>query len=296
MEELTRATKVVTGQLTTGRVAEASVQAQVRQQVQAQVQQKVQQKVQQAQAPTRRARVAPPRESTAPDPKPGTIRTSTVHTPPPSRQALDQRRRARSANSSRTTALAIGFVLLATCFTMLYSVRSLLSKTIPDAELEQSTAGPLNPSSTPPNPLSVASQVPSPPAESSPEPTTELTQEKALQAITAWLKAKQTIFAQPYDQALLQQVTTGDFRQRALQSMTWLQQRQAAYRYRSQQILQYSSLQNNQITVSVAEQIELQTATGIDPMRSGTKTTTVTYTFAEEGGVWKITAAATGST
>ncbi|MDX2098232.1 MAG: ARC6/PARC6 family protein [Leptolyngbyaceae cyanobacterium bins.59] len=205
-----------------------------------------------------------------------------------------QRRRRQTIWPAGMTTLAMMIVVAMSAAALAYSLKSLVRPPTLKETLPTESTSPLPP--LPPD-----AEIARKPSMSGPSATPQgsaprqnelLTQEVALLAVENWLKAKQEIFGPSYDSSSLEKVATGKFQVKALQSLEWLKQNQASYNYRSGKIVSYTPPQENQMTLTIEEEVELLTQTGLDPTRSGKKVTTVTYTFEQVDGVWKIAGSA----
>ena len=121
-------------------------------------------------------------------------------------------------------------------------------------------------------------------------------QEKAVQLIVSWLKAKSKIFADPFDRGLVGKLTTGILYEDITKpggSIDWLQNNSSYYVYHETSIKNSSDFSNNGSTASVKVSIyENRTLYGRsgrpDPNESRASTKSYTYYFTNNNGTWKI--------
>ncbi len=130
-------------------------------------------------------------------------------------------------------------------------------------------------------------------------PTTELvraiSQKQARELIKSWLKAKQEIFAPPYNKKLAYELTTGkvyDTITATNGAIVWLKENNAYYRYGVQKIesVEYFDHRGNQATikVKVTEKYQLFKNDKLETKNSGSSQLTVIYDLQFIEGKWKI--------
>ncbi len=151
--------------------------------------------------------------------------------------------------------------------------------------------GSLKPPS-PPSPPSVSS---TPKIIISPK-TSQLTQDRAVEIVNNWYKAKPKIFGKSFDKSLVEKYTIGKLYQDTLKidgSMNWLRNNGCYYTYNISNIENIISFSNTgqrpTLTVKVYEELQLhgprQAGCG-NPLHS--YTANVTYWFEKDNGEWKI--------
>lgn len=125
--------------------------------------------------------------------------------------------------------------------------------------------------------------------------TTSLTKEQAIELINGWLRAKREIFAPPYSQRRIEELTTGSFRQELLSAsgpINWLKNNNAWYKYDTQTIEQTRSFSTSKSGKAIIELriTEYLTYYQNSRIRAGRdrKTTNVRYHLELSDGRWKI--------
>jgi hypothetical protein len=114
--------------------------------------------------------------------------------------------------------------------------------------------------------------------------------------ITRWLKAKQRIFAPPFDQQLVSELTTGKLLFGLLDEpsspMKSLQSKNSYYQYDSQSVqeIEISDYQDGQVTVvaTVNESRVLYENGKISPKGTDSEPRRIRYILENANGVWKI--------
>jgi len=125
-------------------------------------------------------------------------------------------------------------------------------------------------------------------------PVSPISQREAKQLINSWLKAKQKIFAPPYDVELANQLTAGSqYEEIAKRSLDWLQNNNAYYKYETQVIDEvngfWASGDRAEITVTVTEDYQFYQDGKLNEQRGGKSTIKVLYNLQFVDGQWKIT-------
>lgn len=137
---------------------------------------------------------------------------------------------------------------------------------------------------------------PTPPHTSSPavsSPINPISQREAKELIQSWLKAKQSIFAPPYDLNLAHQLTTGSqYEEITKRSLDWLQNNNAYYQYGAQLIEEVNKFEMSgdraEITVTVTEESQVYQNGKLLEERGGISTIKVVYNLQFVDGKWKI--------
>jgi serine/threonine protein kinase len=144
-----------------------------------------------------------------------------------------------------------------------------------------------NPPATSPN----IAENPSPIA----EPSTEITQDAAVQVVQSWLQAKKNVFAPPYNRFVLDSVTTGALKADLLKSggpIDWLANNNAYYQFGIQKVDRVDRFiaNGNQaaIDVKVTEDRTLYVNGKIDRKETDFKTRSIHYSLERVDGGWKI--------
>ena len=124
-------------------------------------------------------------------------------------------------------------------------------------------------------------------------PVSPISQRKAKQLINSWLKAKQKIFAPPYDVELANQLTAGSqYEEIAKRSLDWLQNNNAYYKYGTQVIEEVNGFlvsgDRAEITVTVTEDYQFYQDGKLNEQRGGKSTIKVLYNLQFIDGKWKI--------
>lgn len=123
----------------------------------------------------------------------------------------------------------------------------------------------------------------------------DLRQAQAVELVKRWLNAKPKIFGRPFDKNLVAQHTTGKLFEDITKpggTIDALQKAKSYYTYAESRINQVWIFKPDQsrplLKVEVVEEFTLHTPQGIDPNNSGRSTSSWTYSFAENNGIWKI--------
>lgn len=164
-------------------------------------------------------------------------------------------------------------------------------KQSPNPHQQPSVPLPQNP---PPSPFSNKPSNVSP----NPGPGKALTQQDAVDVINKWFKYKPTIFSDPYDTSKLQDYLCRPGKlyldiTRKGGSIDWLKTNQSSYRYKDVKIKNVKTFDlltadKAVIELSVFEDLELVTPSGVDKSRSSKKTQSYEYDLEKQGGIWKI--------
>jgi serine/threonine-protein kinase len=124
-------------------------------------------------------------------------------------------------------------------------------------------------------------------------PVSPISQREAKQLINSWLKAKQSIFAPPYDVELANKLTAGSqYEEIAKRSLDWLQNNNAYYKYGTQVIEEVNGFwvsgDRAEITVTVTEDYQFYQDGKLNDRRGGKSTIKVLYNLQFVDGKWKI--------
>lgn len=124
---------------------------------------------------------------------------------------------------------------------------------------------------------------------------TAITQAQAIALIERWLQAKQRIFAPPFDQAPVTELTTGELYASLTRSdgaIAWLKDNQAYYRFGVQKVesVERFAAGRNKATVEVrvTEDRTLYRNGTIDPSQTEFDTDLIRYSLEIVDGQWKI--------
>lgn len=127
------------------------------------------------------------------------------------------------------------------------------------------------------------------------EPSTEITQDAAVQVVQSWLQAKKNVFSPPYNRFVLDSVTTGALKADLLKSggpIDWLANNNAYYQFGIQKIDRVDRFiaNGNQaaIDVKVTEDRTLYVNGKIDRNETDFKTRAIHYSLERVDGGWKI--------
>jgi hypothetical protein len=143
---------------------------------------------------------------------------------------------------------------------------------------------------------------PNRPASSAPKPSpspagtaASITQQQALELINRWLQSKGEIFAPPFNQYRVGELTTGELLLSLVRPdgiLQWLKDNQAYYRYGVQKVNSVerfvSSRDRATIEVQVTEDRTLYLNGAIDPRRTDFSAHQVRYSLELVDGKWKI--------
>ncbi len=124
-------------------------------------------------------------------------------------------------------------------------------------------------------------------------PVDPISQNEAKQLISSWLKAKQSIFAPPYDVQLANELTVhSQYEEITKRSLDWLRQNNAYYEYGVQVIEEVNGFSVNgdraEIIVKVTEESQLYQDGKLQEERGGITTIKVLYNLQFIDGKWKI--------
>ncbi|NEP45272.1 MAG: DUF4101 domain-containing protein, partial [Okeania sp. SIO2H7] len=116
---------------------------------------------------------------------------------------------------------------------------------------------------------------------------------EAKELINSWLKAKQSIFAPPYDVELAKELTAGSqYDEIAKRSLDWLKNNNAYYEYGTQLIEEVNGFwmegDRAEITVTVTEEYQVYQDGKLNEQRGGISTIKVLYNLRFVDGKWKI--------
>jgi len=128
------------------------------------------------------------------------------------------------------------------------------------------------------------------------ETASPISKQQAIGVINKWLRAKREIFAPPYSQQKIEELTTGSFRQELLASnspINWLKTNNAWYDYGSQTIEQTRLFATSKtgkaiIELKIVEYVTYYEKSSAIPSKSGWKTTNVRYYLESSNNQWKI--------
>ena len=121
----------------------------------------------------------------------------------------------------------------------------------------------------------------------------KITKPEAINLIFSWLKAKQKVFAYPFNSKILEQYTTGKYLSERIGTIQWLREKNAKYIYNliQRELQGQFFIKDDQVNIDikVREDITLFVQGKID--RSGTDDNTTIYrwTLQLEDNLWKIT-------
>jgi len=165
------------------------------------------------------------------------------------------------------------------------------------------TAKPTTPTKLTP-PKTVPTAQPAPASGTSPTativipaaPTSDaFNQQQAIVLINRWLQAKPEVFAPPFDQQLIANLTTGELLASLLRPngvLTWLKTNGAYFRYGVQNVDSVERFvvarDRATIEVNLTEDRTLYLNGAIDPTRTDFSSQRVRFTFRLENGTWKI--------
>jgi len=123
----------------------------------------------------------------------------------------------------------------------------------------------------------------------------DITQEKAVDLVNQWLKAKPEIFAPPFNDSLVAKLTTG---KRYIDitktdgSINWLRNNGSYWKYKTSKITDVWSFSSSsprpELKVTIYEDATLYGNRGIDHQKSGATSENYIYYFAKDNGIWKI--------
>lgn len=126
-------------------------------------------------------------------------------------------------------------------------------------------------------------------------PTTAITQQQAVELVTKWLQAKQDIFAPPFDEELVNGLTTGELQASLIESdgvIDWLRNNQAYYRFGVQKLEDVERLVANKsrakIELKVTEDRTLYRNNRVDPNQTDFETKLIRYSLESVDDTWKI--------
>lgn len=121
------------------------------------------------------------------------------------------------------------------------------------------------------------------------------TEKEAYEVIDSWLKAKQRMFAPPYDRQVASVLTTGEqyFKTAGPSgSIDWLEKNSAFYKYGSQKIDSLDVLSSSgkyaAVRAKITEDLVLYNKGRIDYSKTGIKTSVLQYNLEIVDGRWKI--------
>ncbi len=139
----------------------------------------------------------------------------------------------------------------------------------------------------------VGSTITPSPSTTAPQPAdNRLTQNEAVEVVRQLISAKSVIFAPPYDEKVLRNLTTGEEFNRRNGSRTWLINNNAYYEYGSFEVRSPSrfSVKDNQaaIEVEIVEEPTLFINGVVDASQSGKTTDRYYGILRKENGVWKV--------
>ena len=121
----------------------------------------------------------------------------------------------------------------------------------------------------------------------------KITKPEAINIIDSWLKAKQKVFAYPFNSKILEQYTTGKYLSERIGTIQWLREKNAKYIYNliQRELQGQFFIKDDQVNIDikVREDITLFVQGKIE--RSGTDDNTTIYrwTLQLEDNLWKIT-------
>lgn len=127
-------------------------------------------------------------------------------------------------------------------------------------------------------------------------PSKTITKQQAINLINKWLKAKHQIFAPPYSQRLIEELTAGNFYNELMSSngpVSWLKNNDAYYQYGVQKIdsvWMFATSTNGKaiIELRITEDRTLYHKGKVEPSQTGLKTDRYRYNLELSDGQWKI--------
>ncbi len=154
---------------------------------------------------------------------------------------------------------------------------------------------------TPPPKKATAATPSSPPASlpsvavSSEPPPASITDQQAIALMNRWLLAKADIFAPPYDQQQVLNLTTGELLASLLKPdgvLAWLKTNRAYFRYGAQKLETIerfvATRDRATLQVQLTEDRTLYLNGAVDPSRTSFAIQRVRFTLAADNGTWKI--------
>lgn len=152
------------------------------------------------------------------------------------------------------------------------------------------TATKPSPTATQPSPDSAK---PAPTATNSSR--SNLEKQQAVELVNRWLKAKQQIFAPPFDLELINQLTTGELYTALMKPggmIVWLRNNQAHYHFGVQKVESVEKFvaESDKATIElkITEDRTLYRNGAVDPSRTTFDTKTIRYSLESVGNTWKI--------
>jgi len=144
-----------------------------------------------------------------------------------------------------------------------------------------------------PSPSVAATVTPTPTPTVAPQPPdSPLTQAEAVEVVRQLISAKAVIFAPPYDETVLRNLTTGEELVRRNGSRTWLANNNAYYSYGAFEVRSPSrfSVRDNQaaIEIEIVEEPTLFINGVVDASQSGRTSGRYYAILRRENGVWKV--------
>lgn len=140
-----------------------------------------------------------------------------------------------------------------------------------------------------------SNNTPSPQTTTAVTPAATLTQQQAVERLNQWLQAKSAIFAPPYNEQLISELTTGELKTSLLKAdgvIPWLKENEAYYRFGVQKIdaVNRFVISGNKATIEVTltEDRTLYQNGRIEPEYTAFETESVRYSLEFVDGIWKI--------
>ncbi|MGB3512184.1 MAG: IMS domain-containing protein [Microcoleaceae cyanobacterium] len=148
---------------------------------------------------------------------------------------------------------------------------------------------------TSPSPIPTTSTQSSTPEPSLPSKINSISEIEGVNLIEAWLKAKEKMFAPPYNSQIAEELTTEYLYEKTAGvdgSINWLKSNNAYYKYgvqRLESVEQFFANKNTAtIKVRITEEYSLYRNGKIDPNETDFKTLTIIYNLKLVDGQWKI--------
>ena len=120
----------------------------------------------------------------------------------------------------------------------------------------------------------------------------KITKPEAINLIFSWLKAKQKVFAYPFNSKILEQYTTGKYLSERIGTIQWLRRNNAKYTYKSFKIQSQGQffIKDDQVNIDikVSEDRTLVIQDQVDFSSTGDNTSIYRWTLQLEDDLWKI--------
>lgn len=120
----------------------------------------------------------------------------------------------------------------------------------------------------------------------------KITKPEAINLISSWLKAKQKVFAYPFNSKILEQYTTGKYLSERIGTIQWLRRNNAEYTYKPFKIQSQGQFfikdEQVNIDIKVSEDRTLVVEGQVDFSSTGENTSIYRWTLQLEDNRWKI--------